>query len=83
MNAATTPMQAASQAASQATAAPARPQQPQPLQLPALPRKQRLGAAIASVLISTVLLSSVVIGLTSAPESGSHVAAQPVPAQRA
>ena len=47
-----------------------RPQpQPQP-SLPQLPRRHRLGSLIASVLVSTVLLSSVVVRkMTSAPEA--------------
>jgi len=51
-------------------------------QLPPLPRRQRIGAAIASALISTVLLSSVVIGLTGTPDSASPVAARATPATR-
>lgn len=57
----------------------ARRPQPQP-ELPQLPRRHRLGSAIASVLVSTVLLSSVVIGLTSAPGDGGRMAALPTAA---
>lgn len=61
----------------QATAA--RPKNRQP-ELPKLPHKQRLGAVIASVLVSTALLSSVVIGLTSSPDSASQMAGRATPA---
>lgn len=36
-------------------------------ELPKLPRQQRLGSVIASVLVSTALLSSVMLGLTASP----------------
>lgn len=58
-----------------ATAARRPQSQPQP-SLPQLPRRHRLGSLIASVLVSTVLLSSVVVGLTSAPEAQSQIAAR-------
>jgi hypothetical protein len=52
---------------------------PQP-ELPRLSRRQRLGAAVASVFISTVLLSSVVAGLTGIPDSASQLAGRATPA---
>jgi hypothetical protein len=63
-----------------ATAAPRRPQQ-QP-ELPQLPRKHRIGSVIASVVVSTLLLSSVVVGLTSAPEGANQMAGRATPAAR-
>jgi hypothetical protein len=48
-----------------------------------LPRRQRIGAAVASVLISTVLLSSVVIGMTGTPDSASLSAGRATPATQA
>jgi hypothetical protein len=64
-----------------ATAAPKRATNPP--QLPSLPRRQRIGAAVASVLISTVLLSSVVIGMTGTPDSASLSAGRATPATQA
>jgi hypothetical protein len=60
----------------------ARRPSPQP-ELPPLPRRQRAGAAVASALISTVLLSSVVAGLTFTPDSASPLAGRATPATQA
>ena len=43
---------------------------------PALPRRSRIGAAIASALVSGVLFGSVVLGMTSMGEAGPRFVAQ-------
>lgn len=53
-----------------------------PSRLPPLPRRQRIGAAVASVVVSAVLLSGVVVGLTSVPDGASQMAVQLFPATR-
>lgn len=65
-----------------ATAAPAR-RPTSPPQLPALPRRQRIGAAVASAVVSSVLLSAVVLGLTGSPDGASELAERPAPTARA
>ena len=47
--------------------------------LPQLPRSQRVAAAVASLLISFLLLSSVAIGLTSSSDDSSQVAGRATP----
>ncbi len=63
-------------------AAPASNTPTQPSRLPPLPRRQRIGAAVASAVVSTVLLSGVVVGLTGVPDGASQMAAQIFPAAR-
>jgi hypothetical protein len=58
------------------TATNARPQTP----APQLPRSARLGAALASVLITTTLLGSVVVGLTAMADEATALAARPAAA---
>ncbi len=48
---------------------------------PRLPRRQRAWAAVVSVLISTIVLSSVVLGLTAPPEAHGPLAGQPAVVQ--
>jgi hypothetical protein len=43
---------------------------------PVLPRRSRIGSAIASAVVSGVLFGSVVLGMTSMGETGRHVVAQ-------
>ena len=43
---------------------------------PALPRRSRIGAAVASALVSGVLFGSVVLGMTSMGEAGPSFVAQ-------
>ena len=43
---------------------------------PALPRRPRIGSAIASALVSGVLFGSVVLGMTSMGDGGRQVVAQ-------
>ncbi len=43
---------------------------------PALPRRPRIGSAIASALVSGVLFGSVVLGMTSMGDDGRQVIAQ-------
>lgn len=50
---------------------------------PRLPRSTRLGSVLASVLITTALLGSVVVGLTSAADDAAAVAARPAATARA
>jgi hypothetical protein len=47
---------------------------------PQLPRSTRLGAALASVLITTTLLGSVVVGLTAMADEATALAARPAAA---
>jgi hypothetical protein len=48
-----------------------------------LPRRQRIGSAIASVLVSGVLLGSVVLGMTSLGDEGRQIVGQAHAATRA
>ena len=43
---------------------------------PGLPRRPRLGSAIASALVTGVLFGSVVLGMTSLSDDGRQVVAQ-------
>ena len=43
---------------------------------PALPRRSRIGAAVASALVSGVLFGSVVLGMTSMAPDGDQLVAQ-------
>ena len=56
---------AAQQSTQQSAAAPAR-----------LPRRQRLGSAVASVAVTSVLFAGVVLGMTSMSDDGSSLVAQ-------
>ena len=56
---------AAQQSTQQSAAAPAR-----------LPRRQRLGSAVASVIVTSVLFGSVVLGMTSTSDDGRQLIAQ-------
>ena len=56
---------AAQQSTQQSAAAPAR-----------LPRRQRLGSAVASVAVTSVLFAGVVLGMTSMSDDGSPLVAQ-------
>ena len=56
---------AAQQSTQQSVAAPAR-----------LPRRQRLGSAVASVAVTSVLFCSVVLGMTSTSDDGRQLIAQ-------
>ena len=47
-----------------------------PAHQPALPRRPRIGSAIASALVSGVLFGSVVLGMTSMGDGGRQVVAQ-------
>jgi hypothetical protein len=50
---------------------------------PALPRRPRLGSAIASAVVSCTLFGSVVLGMTSMGEAGEQIVAQGHAAARA
>jgi hypothetical protein len=50
---------------------------------PVLPRRSRIGSAIASALVSGVLFGSVVLGMTSMGETGPRLVAQASAAARA
>ncbi len=56
---------------------------PQPTGLPRLPRRRRVGAAIASGLITAVLFGTVVIGMTSMGEDRTILAGELAAAHRA
>ena len=44
--------------------------------VPALPRRPRVGAAIASAVVTCALFGSVVLGMTSMSEDGEQLVAQ-------
>ena len=67
--------QAANTTAAQSTNAAATP--------PALPRRPRLGSAIASAVVTCALFAGVVLGMTSMGEGGEQIVAQGHVAARA
>ena len=61
---------------SQATRTAAASTTPAATRQPGLPRRARLGSAIASALVTGVLFGSVVLGLTSMGDEGREIVAQ-------